>query len=85
MKTEPIDWSDPKYKDPMEELYAIRRHISAKYDHDVHKICEAVRKKEAEAKALGMTYAEYCLYQLRLRREAESQMVGEDGPTEKYQ
>ncbi len=64
MKTEPIDWNDPKYKDPMEEIYAIRRKISAEYDHDIHKIFDAVRKKSARAKALGMTYGEYCLAQL---------------------
>lgn len=65
MKMEPIDWNDPKYSDPMEELYAIRRQISAQYDHNIHKICEAVREKEARAKALGMTYYEYCLAQLK--------------------
>lgn len=79
-----IDCDVPQYDDLMEELYAIRRQISAEYGHDVRKICEAGRKREAEAKALGMTYAEYCLQQLRLRRAAECQMVGEDGPSEKY-
>ena len=83
MKTEPIDWSDPKYKDPMEELYAIRRHISAMYDHDVRKISDAAQKKAEEAKALGMTYAEYCLYQLRLRQSA-APVACEDAPPDNY-
>ena len=61
MKTERINWNDAKYSDPMEEIYAIRRKISAQYDYDIDKICEASRRKEARAKALGMTYGEYCL------------------------
>ena len=64
MNSEPIDWNDPKFNDPMEEPYAIRRHISQKYNHDIHQICAAVRAKDARAKALGMTYGEYCLAQL---------------------
>ncbi len=64
MNAESIDWNDPQFQDPMEELYAIRRQISIKFDHSIHKICEAVREKEARAKSLGMTYGEYCLAQL---------------------
>ena len=61
MNTKTIDWNDPKYNDPMEEIYAIRRMISEENDHDIHKIFESVRRKDARAKALGMTYGEYCL------------------------
>lgn len=56
MKTEKIDWSDPKYKDPMEELYAIRRQISAQYGHDVHKVFTAACKRQQEEEARGVKY-----------------------------
>ena len=61
MSATTADWSHPKYNDPMEEIYAIRREISAENGHDIHKIFESVRRKDARAKALGMTYGEYCL------------------------
>ena len=60
MKSGKIDWTDPKYEDPMEELYAIRRQISTEYNHDIHKLCEALREKEAHAKSMGMSFFEYC-------------------------
>ncbi|MBR0056629.1 MAG: hypothetical protein IJP66_04810 [Kiritimatiellae bacterium] len=67
MKIDPINWNDPKYSNPLEELYAIRRRISTKYDYDIHKICEAGRRKDARAKAMGMTYGEYCLAEVEGR------------------
>lgn len=67
MKTGIIDWNDPKFNDPMEEIYAIRRLISEKNDHDIHKLFESVRQKDARAKALGMTYGEYCLAEVEGR------------------
>ena len=32
-----IDSNDPKYEDPLEEIYAIRREISEQYGHDIHR------------------------------------------------
>ena len=61
MNTTTIDWNDPKFNDPMEEIYAIRRIISEEYGHDVWRYGAAIRQKEARAKALGMTYGQYCL------------------------
>ncbi len=51
-----IDFNDPKYQDPLEEVYAIRRAISAKYGHDVHKIFEAVAERQREEEAKGRKY-----------------------------
>ena len=61
MKPTPIDWNDPKYQDPMEELYAIRHQLSEQYDFDIRKLSEAISAEVAHAKALGMTYLEYCM------------------------
>ncbi len=61
MKVDTIDWTDPKYNDPMEEIYAIRRMISEEYEHDVFRYGAAVREETARAKALGMTYGQYYL------------------------
>ena len=51
-----IDWSDPKYMDPLEEVYAVRRAISAKYGHDVHRLFEAVAEHQRIAEAKGRRY-----------------------------
>ncbi len=83
MNFDMIDCDSPKHDDLLEELYAVRQQISAEYGHDIRKLCEAGRKREAEAKALGMTYAEYCLYQLRLRQSA-APVACEDAPPDNY-
>lgn len=51
-----IDWSDPKYLDPMEEVYAVRRAISAQYGHDVHRIAEAIAECQRAEEAKGIKY-----------------------------
>jgi len=51
-----IDFSDPKYQDPLEEVYAVRRAISAKYGHDVHRIFEAVAEQQRIEEAKGRKY-----------------------------
>ena len=33
-----------KYDDPLEEIYAIRRKISAQYGHDIRRIAEAAKE-----------------------------------------
>ncbi len=38
------------FKDPIvEEVRRIRQEHSAQYGHDIHRICEALRKKEKES------------------------------------
>lgn len=39
--------------DPMEELYAIRQKLSAKYGHDVWRIAEAARERMLRDEATG--------------------------------
>ena len=56
MKNDEIDWNDPKYDDPLEELYEIRRQISANHGHDVRKIWEAALKRQREEEAKGRKY-----------------------------
>ena len=51
-----IDFSDPKYQDPMEEVYAVRRAISAKYGHDIYRLAEAIAAQQREAEAKGRKY-----------------------------
>ena len=51
-----IDFSDPKYQDPVEEVYAIRRAVSAKYGHDVYRLAEAIAAQQREAEAKGRKY-----------------------------
>lgn len=58
MKASVIDY---KFDDPLEELYAVRRKISAEYGHNIRKLAEAMRRKTEQAEALGMNYGEYCL------------------------
>lgn len=41
------------FADPMDEIYAIRRRISAKYCHDVHRIAEAARERMIRDEAMG--------------------------------
>ena len=79
MNVKTIDWNDPKYQDPLEEIYAVRQMISAEYGHDIRRLANAMNKKTAKAEALGMNYGEYCLW--LLEREAESPLcVCESGP-----
>ena len=51
-----IDFSDPKYQDPVVEVYAIRRAVSAKYGHDVYRLAEAIAAQQREAEAKGRKY-----------------------------
>ena len=64
MNIKTIDWDNPKYQDPLEEIYAVRQMISAEYDHDIRKLSEAMAQKTARAEARGMNYGEYCLWLL---------------------
>ena len=56
MMTSKIDYNDPKYEDPLEEIYAIRREISEQYGHDIHRIFEAARESQRQAEAEGITF-----------------------------
>ena len=51
-----IDYNDPKYEDPLEEIYAIRREISEQYGHDIHRIFEAAREWQREQEAHGVKF-----------------------------
>ncbi len=81
MNDKPIDWSAPKYRDPLEEIYAVRQMISAEYGHDIRKLAAAMARKTARAEALGMNYGEYCLWLLE-RQAASPLCVCESGPDE---
>ena len=37
----------------MEEVYAIRRKISERYGHNIHRYSEAMRAKQREEEAVG--------------------------------
>lgn len=45
----------------MGEVYAKRRKFSERYGNDPSRYISAIREELAKAKALGMTYGEYCL------------------------
>ena len=53
MTTSKIDYTDPKYQDPLEEVYAIRREISEQYGHDIHRLFEGLREWQREQEANG--------------------------------
>ena len=44
------------YDDPLDEVYAIRRRISAKYGNDIHLIFAAAREEQRKAEARGVRY-----------------------------
>ena len=44
------------YDPIMEEIYAVRRRISARYGHDIHRYIEAMRAKQREEEAKGRKY-----------------------------
>ena len=44
------------YDDPLDEVYAIRRRISAKYGNDIHLILAASREEQRRAEARGVQY-----------------------------
>ena len=56
MTTSRIDYNDPKYENPLEEIYAIRREISEQHGHDIHRIFEAAREWQREQEALGVKF-----------------------------
>ena len=45
-----------RYDDPLEEIYAIRRELSARYGHDVHRLAEAAREWKRHDEAKGARY-----------------------------
>ena len=44
------------YDDPLDEVYAIRRRISAKYGNDIHLIFAAAREEQRRAESRGVQY-----------------------------
>ena len=56
MTTSKIDYTDPKYQDPLEEVYAIRREISEQYGHDIHRLFEGLREWQREQEANGVKF-----------------------------
>lgn len=57
----------------MDEVYAIRRDLSAASEHDVSAYFNIVQNEKQEAVNLGMSYFDYCLARL----DRESSAVGE--------
>ena len=44
-------------EDPiMDEVYAVRRKISERYGHDIHRLFEAMRQRKAKDEANGIHY-----------------------------
>ena len=44
-------------EDPiMDEVYAVRRKISERYGHDIHRLFEAMRQRKAKDEANGIRY-----------------------------
>ena len=44
-------------EDPiMDEVYAVRRKISERYGHDIHRLSEAMRQRKANDEANGIHY-----------------------------
>ena len=64
-----IDYTDPKYQDPLEEVYAIRREISEQYGHDIHRLVEGLREwqREQEANGVKFNFAIFPLFAINLR------------------
>ncbi len=56
MTTSKTVYTDPKYDDPLEEVYAIRREISEQCGHDIHRIFEAGREWQHEQEAHGVKF-----------------------------
>ena len=56
MMTTKVDYTDPKYNDPLEEVYAIRREISEQYGHDIHRLFEGLREWQREQEANGVRF-----------------------------
>jgi len=48
--------SDVRCFDPMEEVYAIRRKMSAQYGHDVRRLAEAAKEWMRRDQAEGRVY-----------------------------
>ena len=49
-----------KYDDPLEEIYAIRRKISAQYGHDIRRIAEAAKEwRRDNLPLLGLQKKDY--------------------------
>lgn len=44
------------YDPVLEEIYAIRRKISERYGHNVHRYIEAMRAKQREEEAAGIVH-----------------------------
>ena len=44
------------YDPIMEEIYAIRRKISERYGHSIHRYIEAMRAKQREEEAAGIVH-----------------------------
>ena len=51
-----IDYTDPKYQDPLEVVYAIRREISEQYSHDIHRLFDGFREWQREQEANGVKF-----------------------------
>ena len=51
-----IDYTDPKYQDPLEEVYAIRREIPKQYGHDIHRLFDKLREWQHEQEANGVKF-----------------------------
>ena len=45
-----------RYDDPLEEIYATRRELSARYGHDVHRLAEAAREWKRRDEAEGTRF-----------------------------
>ena len=59
-KSTGIDYNDPKYLDPMEEIYAIRRELSEECGHDIYRLMDAARawQRKAESEGLNLNFVQ---------------------------
>ena len=55
----------------MEEVYATRQRISARYGHDPDQYIAAIRNKTVAANDLGISYLDYCVREVLTNEAAQ--------------
>ena len=60
----------PNCDSVMEEVYATRQRISARYGHDPDQYIAAIRNKTAAANDLGISYLDYCVREVLANKAA---------------
>ena len=66
-----IDGTFNLYPDPiLDGIHDVRRQLFAACGNDIGNYFEMMRREEAEAASLGMTYPDYCLKKIKARNQS---------------